>query len=212
MTLTHTRQQSLAAERVAVRVVDSDVHPVPRQGVLADYIPEPWRSKFFLSRPVGEQHLLRRAGLRTLLRDAGRHASPPDGEFAGSDPEMAFRQVIIEAGVDIAILGAASTAFTRLPEATAATVAIATNRLAGRSLAGQPQQLARAVARVHLRRRSSSRRPAVREIERVGRTSLHGADPDRRRAATLMGRSALRPHLGGRHQTRHHRSLPPRPW
>lgn len=96
MTLTHTRQQSLAAERVAVRVVDSDVHPVPRQGVLADYIPEPWRSKFFATRHVGER----------IYYDAPDYAHcyamradtfPPDGEFAGSDPEMAFRQVIIEA-------------------------------------------------------------------------------------------------------------------
>ena len=29
---------------------------------------------------------------------------PADGEFAGSDPDLAFRQLIMEAGADIAIL------------------------------------------------------------------------------------------------------------
>jgi uncharacterized protein len=100
------------------------VHPVPRQGVLTQYIPEPWRSKFFATRHVGER----------IYYDAPDYAHcyamradtfPPDGEFAGSDPEMAFRQVIIEAGVDIAILEPLY-GFTRLPEATAA-LAIATN-------------------------------------------------------------------------------------
>jgi hypothetical protein len=134
MTLTHTREQVLAAEHIAVRVVDSDVHPVPKQGVLADYIPEPWRSKFFLNRQVGEQ----------IYYDAPDYAHckamradtfPPDGEFPGSDPDMTFRQLVMEAGVDIAILEPLY-GFTRLPETTAA---LARNqRLAGRALAGQP--------------------------------------------------------------------------
>ncbi len=92
--------------------------------MLTEYIPEPWRSKYFLSRVVGEQ----------IYYDAPDYAHcyamradtfPPDGEFAGSDPDMAFRQVIMEAGVDIAILEPLY-AFSRLPEATAA-MAIATN-------------------------------------------------------------------------------------
>ena len=29
---------------------------------------------------------------------------PADGEFAGSDPDLAFKQLIMEAGADIAIL------------------------------------------------------------------------------------------------------------
>ena len=48
-------QRTAPAEHIAVRCVDSDVHPVPRSGELTQYIPEPWRSKYFLSRPVGEQ-------------------------------------------------------------------------------------------------------------------------------------------------------------
>jgi hypothetical protein len=53
MTLTHAEQRAAPAERIAVRCVDSDVHPVPR-GVLLEYIPEPWH-QYFLSHPVGEK-------------------------------------------------------------------------------------------------------------------------------------------------------------
>ena len=37
-----TTERKPAAERIAVRCVDSDVHPVPRRGELGQYIPEPW--------------------------------------------------------------------------------------------------------------------------------------------------------------------------
>ncbi|EUA30356.1 amidohydrolase family domain protein [Mycobacterium xenopi 4042] len=86
-----------------MRCVDSDVHPVPKRGELIQYIPEPWRSKFFLEHKVGE----------LIYYDAPDYAHsyamrvdtfPPDGEFPGSDPDMAFRQLIMEAGSDIAIL------------------------------------------------------------------------------------------------------------
>jgi uncharacterized protein len=91
-----------AVERIAVRCVDGDVHPTPRRGELAQYIPEEWRSKLS-THPVGEQ----------IYYDAPdyAHASamrvdtfPADGNFAGSDPDLAFRQLIMEAGADIAIL------------------------------------------------------------------------------------------------------------
>ena len=55
MTLTHSQERVPAAERIAVRCVDSDVHPTPKRGELIPYIPEPWRSKYFLTRDVGEQ-------------------------------------------------------------------------------------------------------------------------------------------------------------
>ena len=51
MTLIRTQERVPAAERIAVRCVDSDVDPVPKRGELTPYIPEPWRSKYFL--PVG---------------------------------------------------------------------------------------------------------------------------------------------------------------
>ncbi len=100
---THTQERVPAAERIAVRCVDSDVHPVPRRGELTPYIPEPWRSKHFLDHKVGE----------LIYYDAPDYAHayamrvdtfPPDGEFPGSNPDMMFRQLIMEAGSDIAIL------------------------------------------------------------------------------------------------------------
>src|ERR1700721_3245457 len=103
MTLTQAHERTPAAERIAVRCVDSDVHPVPRRGELTPYIPEPWRSKYFLTRNVGDQ----------IYYDAPDYAHayamrmdtfPPDGEFPGSDPDIALRQLIMEAGSDIAIL------------------------------------------------------------------------------------------------------------
>ena len=103
MTLIQTEERVPAPEQVAVRVVDSDVHPVPKRGELTEYIPEPFRSKYFLDHKVGEQ----------IYYDAPDYAHayamrtdtfPPNGEFPGSDPDMAFRQLIIEAGSDIAIL------------------------------------------------------------------------------------------------------------
>ena len=119
MTLTHGQTQAHervpAAERIAVRCVDSDVHPYPKRGEMVEYIPEPWRSKYFLPRRVGEQ----------IYYDAPDYAHamamrvdsfPADGEFACSDPDMAFRQLIMEAGVDIAVLEPLG-ATTRIPEA-----------------------------------------------------------------------------------------------
>jgi hypothetical protein len=43
-TTTTTTPRQPASERIAVRCVDSDVHPTPRRGELVQYIPEPWRS------------------------------------------------------------------------------------------------------------------------------------------------------------------------
>src|SRR5271156_5947066 len=115
MTLTHSQERIPAAERIAVRCVDSDVHPAPRRGELVQYIPEPWRSKYFLTRNVGEQ----------IYYDAPDYAHtyamrtdsfPPNGEFPGSDPDMAFRQLIMEAGSDIGILEPGAYP-ARLPEA-----------------------------------------------------------------------------------------------
>src|SRR5260370_42709533 len=113
MTVT-TTERTPAAERIAVRCVDSDVHPVPKSGVLAQYIPEPWRSKYFLTRKVGDQ----------IYYDAADYAHsyamradtfPADAEFAGSDPDLAFKQLIMEAGSDIGILEPAASP-ARFPE------------------------------------------------------------------------------------------------
>jgi predicted TIM-barrel fold metal-dependent hydrolase len=97
---------------------------VPRRGALLEYVPEPYRSKYFLSHPVGD----------TIDYDAPDYAHakamrvdtfPADGEFPGSDPDMAFKQLIMEAGSDIGILEPGMKQF-YIPEVTSA-AATATN-------------------------------------------------------------------------------------
>lgn len=115
---TRATERTTPVERVPVRCVDSDVHPMPRRGEMIDYIPEPWRSKYFKSHRVGE----------SIFYDAPDYAHsyamrvdafPPDGEFACSDPDLALKQLILDAGSDIAILEPTHGEM-RLPEATSA--------------------------------------------------------------------------------------------
>src|SRR6266567_73654 len=117
MTLAATHPRTPSTEMVPVRVVDSDVHPVPRPGQIVEYLPEPYRSKI-VSHKVGN----------TITYDAPDFAHAfamradsftADGGFPGSDPDLAFRQLIMEAGSDIAILEPGIKA-ERLPEWTQA--------------------------------------------------------------------------------------------
>ncbi|WP_026343773.1 amidohydrolase family protein [Nocardia sp. BMG111209] len=102
MTQAMIRSRVPSTELVPIRVVDSDIHPVPAPGQLVEYIPEPLRSKI-LSHKVGS----------TIYYDAPdfNHAFAmrvdsftEDGGFPGSDPDLAFQQAIIEGGSDIGIL------------------------------------------------------------------------------------------------------------
>ena len=208
MTVTPRTERVPAAERIAVRCVDSDVHPVPRRGELAQYIPEPCRSKYFLDAQRRRADLLRRARLRARLRDARRHL-PADGEFPGSDPDLAFRQLIMEAGSDIAILEPA-----RLPgpPARGEPRDVRARSTTGRTTTGST---ARTTGTSAGAARSAPRieepEAAAREIEQLGRPPVHGADPDQGRAAAVLGRPEVRPDLGGGHQARHPGELPPVP-
>ena len=103
MTLIETNQRVPATEVVPVRVVDNDVHPVPKRGEFLDFIPEPYRSQYFLRQKVGDT-ITYDAPDYNEARAMRMDAFPADGNFPGSDPEMAFRHVILEAGCDIAIL------------------------------------------------------------------------------------------------------------
>jgi predicted TIM-barrel fold metal-dependent hydrolase len=125
MTMTEVRPRVPSTTMVPVRVVDSDVHPVPKRGAFVEHIPEPYRSKYFLSHAVGD----------TINYDAPDYAYamamrtdafPDDGGFPGSDPDMAFRQLIMEAGSDIGILEPGSRGHI-IPEVTQAGK-MATNR------------------------------------------------------------------------------------
>jgi predicted TIM-barrel fold metal-dependent hydrolase len=96
--------------RVAIRVVDTDVHPAIRKlepAQMATYVEEPWRSR-----------LTARANSNWVSVNSNYYdppdyynaaanrydARPPSGGAACSDPDFAFEQLIVEAGVDVAIL------------------------------------------------------------------------------------------------------------
>lgn len=105
MTQIDTGQRILGTEQVQVRVVDTDVHPTPRRGELDQFIPEKFR-KLFQTRAKGAGNAVYYDPPDFTHAFAMRLDSfPEDGEFAGSDPHLTFRQLIMDSGSDIAILG-----------------------------------------------------------------------------------------------------------
>jgi predicted TIM-barrel fold metal-dependent hydrolase len=98
------RSTGTAAGQVPVKIVDTDVHPVPRSWeVLAEYTPEPWRSRMYATRRGPKPWNNQPAGPMenaTMRADA----TPPGGGPPCSDPEFAFEQLIRGAKVDIAVL------------------------------------------------------------------------------------------------------------
>ena len=89
-----------AGPRTSVQVVDADVHPLPRSPAeLREYLPDAWRTvpeQLIASYPL----VLYLPPSQPLRLDA----VGPGGEIPGSHPELTYRQLIEEAGVDIAIL------------------------------------------------------------------------------------------------------------
>jgi uncharacterized protein len=99
------QERTVAQEQVPVRVVDCDIHPMPKKGELTPFY-EPRFRTLFENRGVG-------AG-NGVYYDAPDYAHafamrtdsfPGDGNFAGSDPDLLFRHVVLEAGSDLLILG-----------------------------------------------------------------------------------------------------------
>src|SRR4051794_13977584 len=111
MTVLQTHQRTPSKEKVAVRVVDSDIHPMPRAGALIEHIPEPFRSRFTYNRQANYD-----APDYAYSFAMRMDTFPADGQFPGSDPELAFKQVIMEAGSDIGILEPVIGADHYLPE------------------------------------------------------------------------------------------------
>lgn len=105
MTIEITKKHELGTEMVPVRVVDSDVHPVPRVGELAEFYPAEFRDRFAQrSKGAGTQIFFDPPDYAHTF--AMRTDSfTPDGGFPGSDPAYMFQQLIMESGSDIAILG-----------------------------------------------------------------------------------------------------------
>ena len=112
---------------------------------------------------------------------------PPDGGFAGSDPDMAFRQLIIEAGVDIAILeplrgvNAPPRSYTQL-------FALAHQQLAGEPLAGRPLTTGTSGGGGRSRRDRGPVGAAAQRDRALGRPPIHGTDSDQCGAPAIVGR------------------------
>ena len=82
-----------------VEVVDVDVHPTLTLNCFAEYIPEPWRSRYF-RRPAPMV-----GGLYGSVMSFHREDTvPPGGGGPGSDPEFAAKQLFVDEGVDFAVL------------------------------------------------------------------------------------------------------------
>jgi predicted TIM-barrel fold metal-dependent hydrolase len=109
MSIASVQPRAVEAAGVAVGVVDCDVHPYPsptNSYLIAESTPEPWRSRFFAA-----GHRYKHGG--SIIFDPPSYASsqskredsrPPGGGFPCSDPDFALKQLICDAGVDIAIL------------------------------------------------------------------------------------------------------------
>jgi predicted TIM-barrel fold metal-dependent hydrolase len=91
--------------QVAVKVVDTDVHPAGSLVELIDYIAEPWRTRYY---KAYADELEIAPNLFYPERVAGaqmrRDAFPPGGGFPGSDPRFLEKQLFQEGGVDLAVL------------------------------------------------------------------------------------------------------------
>jgi predicted TIM-barrel fold metal-dependent hydrolase len=91
---------------VPVGFVDTDVHPVPASvEVLKSYAPSDWVDKIWPSgnavMPVPHFYDTADSYKSMSMRV---DAAPPTGGLAGSDPDYAAQQLLVEAGVSIAIL------------------------------------------------------------------------------------------------------------
>lgn len=88
---------------VEVRLVDCDVHPFVDQQWLAEYMPEPWRSRYFTAgdpREVEPPLFIYQAVQNVMRGDA----VPPSGGYPGSDPEFVTQHLLKHDGVDYAML------------------------------------------------------------------------------------------------------------
>src|SRR4029079_9330433 len=106
MTTVEERTNDSVAQDIAVTIVDTDVHPLPVSGeVLKSYAPAEWKDKVLPTGnavcPVPHFYDTPDSYKTMSLRV---DASPPGGGVAGSDPDFAAKQLLVDAGVSIALL------------------------------------------------------------------------------------------------------------
>src|SRR5258708_19037412 len=100
------REETAVAKDIAVTIVDTDVHPLPVSGeVLKSYAPAEWKDKLWPTgnavSPVPHFYDTPDSYKTMSLRV---DASPPGGGVAGSDPDFAAKQLLVDGGVSIALL------------------------------------------------------------------------------------------------------------
>jgi predicted TIM-barrel fold metal-dependent hydrolase len=93
-------------KEIAVAIVDTDVHPMPvSSDVLKSYAPAEWVDKIWPTgnavAPVPHFYDTPDSYKTMSMR---LDATPPGGGFAGTDPEYAAKQLLVDAGVSIATL------------------------------------------------------------------------------------------------------------
>src|SRR5262249_7864724 len=89
------------AQQVEVRIVDCDVHLVPSsKAELVERMPEPWRSRIGKRRAFATG----KATYSSFEADGRSDAVGPAGGPVGSEPEMIYKQLFEEAGVDLAMV------------------------------------------------------------------------------------------------------------
>jgi predicted TIM-barrel fold metal-dependent hydrolase len=106
MTTVERVESQTGQEEIEVSIVDTDVHPMPiSTDVLKSYAPAEWVDKIWPSgnavTPVPHFYDTPDSYKTMSMRV---DATPPGGGFAGSDPEYAAKQLLIDAGVSIASL------------------------------------------------------------------------------------------------------------
>jgi uncharacterized protein len=93
-------------DEIAVAIVDTDVHPMPvSTDVLKSYAPPEWVDKIWPTghevTPVPHFYDTPDSYKTNSMRV---DAAPPGGGFAGTDPDYAAKQLLLDAGVSIATL------------------------------------------------------------------------------------------------------------
>jgi predicted TIM-barrel fold metal-dependent hydrolase len=127
MTIEIQQERVASTETTQVRVVDTDVHPVPRRGEFLPFV-DPKFQKLFENRQKGAGNPVYYDAPDFANAYAMRtDAFPDDGNFAGSDPDLMFRQLIMGSGSDIVILGPLNSSIAQTDEELHAAHA-ATNR------------------------------------------------------------------------------------
>src|ERR1700712_1053952 len=100
------RTEEAVGRDIAVTIVDTDVHPLPVSGdVLKSYAPSEWKDALWPTgnavSPMSYFYDTPDAYKTSSLR---MEASTPVGGPAGSDAEFAAKQLLVDAGVSIAVL------------------------------------------------------------------------------------------------------------